>query len=133
MRRVVVGQAIAAVRGAPGWLKRIGVEPEAAPRSLVAGLAFAPPVIAGAIFFRLTALEVLAIALAAGLLAHLAARLLGLPLEGSPFLPALVGVALVGSGATLLGAAAVGMVSAALELRRAPVTPAAHLPVADLE
>lgn len=129
MRRIVAGQAIAALRLALAWLKRIGVEPESAPPSLVAGLAFVPPVVAGVIFFRLTALEVLAIAIAAGLLAHLAARLLNLSLEGSPFLPALVGVALVGSGAALPWAAAAGVVAAALELARARFAPAAHLQV----
>lgn len=129
MRRIVAGQAIAALRAAPAYLKRIGVEPETASPSLVAGLAFVPMVVAGAIFLRLAALEVLAIALAAGLLAHLAARLLDLPLEGSPFLPALVGVALVGSGAALPWAVGVAIVAAALELARARLVPAACLQV----
>jgi hypothetical protein len=110
-------------------LKRIGVEPEAAPPSLVALVAFVPPVAAGAIFFRLVALEVVAVALAAGVVAHVAARLLGLPLDGTPLLPALVAVALVGSGATLGWAAAVAIVAAALELGRARFVPAARLQV----
>jgi len=110
-------------------LHRFGVQPESGPPSLVAGLALTPPVIAGVAFFRLTALEMLGIALAAGLAAHLVARLLGQPLDGSPLLPALVGVALVGSGATLPWAASVAALAAVLELGRARVVPAARLQV----
>jgi hypothetical protein len=110
-------------------LKRIGVEPEAAPPSLVATVALVPPVAAGAIVFRLVALEVVVIALAAGLLAHLAARLLGQQLDGTPLLPALVGVALVGSGAALTWAAIVAVLAALLELGRARYVPAARLQV----
>jgi len=110
-------------------VKHIGLEPEAAPPSLVAAIALVPPVIAGAIFFRVEALLVVAVALAAGLLAHVAARLLGQPLDVTPFLPALVGVALVGSGATLTWAVAVAVVAAAFELGRARFVPAARLQV----
>jgi hypothetical protein len=110
-------------------VKRIGAEPEAAPPSLVAAVALVPPVAAGAIFFRLVALEVVVIAVTAGLLAHLAARLLGQPLDGTPLLPALVGVALVGSGAPLTWAAAVAVVAAVFELGRARFVPAARLQV----
>src|SRR5205823_12782479 len=70
----VTGWAAAALRAALKCLKRIGAEPESAPPSLVATLALVPPVAAGAILFRLVALEVVGIAVAAGLLAHLAAR-----------------------------------------------------------
>jgi NQR2, RnfD, RnfE family len=125
----VAGQAAAALRAALTCLKRIGVEPEFAPPSLVAAVALVPPVAAGAIFFRLVALEVVVVAVAAGLIAHLAARLLGLPLDGTPLLPALVAVALVGSGAPVLWAAAVAIVAAALELGRARFVPAARLQV----
>jgi hypothetical protein len=125
----VAGQASAAVQGALGWLKRVGVEPEAAPPSVVAGLALVPPVVAGVAFFDLDALEVLVIAAGAGLAAHLAARLLGQPLEGSPLVPAVVGAAMVGSGAALPWAAAVAVTAAALELGRARYLPAARLQV----
>src|SRR5690348_7239075 len=123
----MAGQVFAAVRNGLGSLKRLGVEPESAPPSVVAGLALAPPVVAGLILFRLTALEVLAIAVAAGLGAHLAARLLGQPLAGTPLLPALVGVAMVGSGASPAWAAAVAVAAAAFELGRARFVPAARL------
>jgi hypothetical protein len=108
-------------------VKRIGVEPETAPPSLVAAVALVPLVATGAIFFRLEAVEVVVIAVTAGLLAHLAARLLGQPLDGTPLLPALVGVALVGSGAALTWAAAVAVVAAVFELGRARLVPAARL------
>lgn len=110
-------------------MKRIGVEPEAAPHSLVAAAALVPPVVAGAIFFRLEALAVVAVAVAAGLLAHLAARLLNQPLDGTPLLPALVGAALVGSGADLGWAAVVAVVAAGFELGRARYVPGARLQV----
>jgi hypothetical protein len=126
---LVAGQAIAAVSGALTWLKRIGVQPETAPPSFVAGLALAPPVVAGVIFFRLAALEMLAIALGAGLAAHIAARILGQPLQSTPLIPALVGVALVGSGATLAWAATVAVLAAALELGRSRFVPGARLQV----
>lgn len=131
LRRIpgVAGQAAAALRAALACVKRIGVEPEAAPPSLVAAVALVPPVAAGAIFFRLVAIEVVVIAVTAGLLAHLAARLLGQPLDDTPLLPALVGVALVGSGATLAWAAAVAVVAAVFELGRARFVPAARLQV----
>jgi hypothetical protein len=125
----VAGQAAAALRAALACVKRIGAEPETAPSWLVAAVALVPPVAAGAIIFRLVAVEVVAIGLAAGLLAHLAARLLGQPLDGTPLLPALVGVAMVGSGAAPMWAAAVAIVAAVFELGRARFVPAARLQV----
>ncbi|HXM57168.1 MAG TPA: RnfABCDGE type electron transport complex subunit D, partial [Candidatus Dormibacteraeota bacterium] len=125
----MAGQAFAAVQGALGWLKRLGVEPEAAPPSAVAVVALVPPVVAGVVLFRLTAVEVLGVALAAALAAHVAARLLGQPLAGTPLLPAVVGVAMVGSGAPLPWAAAVAVAAAAFELGRARFVPAARLQV----
>jgi len=126
---LVAGQAITAVRGALQRLKRTGVEPELAPASLVAGLALAPPVVAGVLLFRLTAVEMLAVALAAGLAAHVAARFLGQPLPSTPLLPALVGVALVGSGAPLAWAAIVAVLAAAFEMGRARFLPEARVQV----
>jgi len=125
----VAGQAAAALRAALACVKRIGAEPETAPPSLVAAVALVPPVAAGAIFFRLVAVEVVVIAVTAGLLSHLAARRLGQPLDGTPLLPALVGVALVGSGAAPMWAAAVAVVAAVFELARARFVPAARLQV----
>jgi NQR2, RnfD, RnfE family len=117
------------VQGALVRLKRIGVQPESAPPSVVAGLALVPPVVAGVALFKLDAVEVLVIATGAGLAAHLAARLLGQPLDGSPLVPAVVGVALIGSGADLPWAAAVAVTAAALELGRARFVPATRLQV----
>jgi hypothetical protein len=125
----MTGQVFAAVHSTLGRLKRLGIEPESAPPSVVAGLALAPPVIAGVIFFHLTALEVVGIAAAAGLAAHLVARLLDQPLDGTPLLPALVGVAMVGSGASLVWAAAVAVAAAVFELARARFVPSARLQV----
>src|SRR5215471_17494440 len=125
----MAAQAFAAVHRALDWLRRVGIEPESAPPSVVAVMALAPPVIAGVIFFRLTALEVLGLAVAAGIAAHVAARLLGQPLAGTPLLPALVGVAMVGSGAPLVWAAAVAVAAAAFELARARFVPGARLQV----
>jgi hypothetical protein len=127
--RDVAGQAAAALRAALAYLKRIGAEPEATPPSIVAAIAFVPSFAVGVILFRLAAIEVIVIAVAAGLLAHLAARLLGQPLDGSPLLPALVGVALVGSGAPPMWAAAVAVVAVVFELGRARLVPAARLQV----
>jgi NQR2, RnfD, RnfE family len=124
--------SVAGARGGGGplaWLKRAGVEPESCPPSLVAGLALAPPVVVGLLLFRLTALEDLAVAVAAGLAAHLAARLLDQPLDGTPLLPALVGVALVDAGAPLPWTAAVAVAAAGLELGRGRFLPGARLQV----
>src|SRR5258708_28416381 len=71
----------------------------------------------------------LAVALAAGLAAHVAARFLGQPLPSTPLLPALVGVALVGSGAPLAWAAVVAVLAAAFEMGRARFLPAARVQV----
>ncbi|HEY4025473.1 MAG TPA: RnfABCDGE type electron transport complex subunit D [Candidatus Dormibacteraeota bacterium] len=88
-----------------------------------------PSIVAGIIFFRLDALETLGVAVGAGLAAHVASRLLNQPLQGTPLLPALVGVALVGSGARLPWAAAVAVLAAAFELGRARFLPVARLQV----
>jgi Na+-transporting NADH:ubiquinone oxidoreductase subunit NqrB len=125
----VAAQAIAGVRSGLSWLKRIGVEPETAPPSLIATMALAPSVVAGIILFRLTALETLGVAAGAGLVAHLASRLLSQPLQATPLLPALVGVALVGSGAPLPWAAAVAVLAAGFELGRSRYLPMARLQV----
>jgi hypothetical protein len=111
------------------WTKRIGVEPESAGPSFVALLALAPAAAAGVLLFGLVALEVLAVAVAAGLLAHLAARQIGQPLDGTPVLPAVVAVALIGSGAALPWAVALAVVAAGFELGRTRFLPGARLQV----
>jgi Na+-transporting NADH:ubiquinone oxidoreductase subunit NqrB len=123
----MAGQARAALQVAFTWMKQIGTEPESSAPSLVALLALVPSAAAGILLFRLAAAEVLAIAVAAGLLAHLAARLIGQPLDGTPLLPAVVAVALIGAGAGLPWAAVVAVVAAGFELGRARFLPGARL------
>ena len=118
-----------ALRAALTHIKRVGAEPETASPWLVGALAFVPPVVAGVVFFRLEAVAVLGIAVVTGLTAHVAARLLDQPLDGTPLLPAVVGAALVGSGAPLPWALAVAIVAAAFELGRARFVPGARLQV----
>jgi hypothetical protein len=99
-------------------LRRLAVEPETAPPGLVMATALLPPLVAGLILFRLTALEMLAIAVTAAVAAYLASRVLRWPRPAQPGLAALVGVALVGPGAPLAWAAAVAVLAAGLELAR---------------
>lgn len=104
-------------------------KPDAASPHVVTAIALIPSIAAGLILFRLPALEMLGIAAAAAVLGHLASHLLGLPHRNSPAVPAVVGVALVGSGASLGWVAAVAGTAAALELARARFFPAARLQV----
>ena len=70
-------------------------EPAQLPTAAVAAIAFGPSVVMGLVFFKVAALVMLAVAVGAGSLAHLGARLAKLPLETSPILPAVVGMALI--------------------------------------
>ncbi len=94
------------------------------------GVALTPPVVAGLVIFKLPAVEMLAIALAAGVLAQLISRLLWRRLipkpETSPILAAVIGIALVGAGASLLISAEVVVLAVVLEVLRARYTPAIH-------
>ncbi len=117
---LVLGKAL----GAGG---RVAFRPESLPPALVTGLALAPPVLAGLLLFRLPALLMLALALALGGLAHLAARIAKLPLSGTPVLPAVVAVALIGPGASILWTAAAALAASGLELARSRFTPGARL------
>jgi hypothetical protein len=120
VRRIqpVVAGAIAAIRRVPLILRRLAAAPEAAPPGLVMATALLPSLVAGLILFRLMALALLAIAVAAALGAHVAVRLLRWPRPVQPGLAAVVGVALVGPGAPLTWAAAVAVRAAGLELAR---------------
>src|SRR5205807_1295371 len=80
-------------------------------------------------FFRLTALEMLAVALAAGALAHLAARLRGLAIPDSPIVPAVVAVALVGPRAPLAWIVVVALLAAGLEVARNRLIPSSTVQV----
>jgi NQR2, RnfD, RnfE family len=90
-------------------------------------VALAPAVLAGLLFFGLPALKMLAVALLVGGAAHLAARLGKQPLIMTPVVPALIGVALVGPGASLLWPAGIALVASGLELARARFAPGARL------
>jgi NQR2/RnfD/RnfE family subunit of NADH-ubiquinone oxidoreductase len=96
---------------------------------MVAVVALAPPVVVGILLFHLVALEMLAIALAAGLVASVVARIMGQPLPAAPLLAALVGVALVGSGALLPWVVAVAVGAASFEVARSRFVPAARVQV----
>jgi Na+-transporting NADH:ubiquinone oxidoreductase subunit NqrB len=96
---------------------------------MVAVVALAPPVVVGILLFHLVALEMLAIALAAGVVASLVARIMGQPWPAAPLLSALVGVALVGSGALLPWVVAVAVGAAGFEVARSRFVPAARVQV----
>lgn len=115
------------IRSALRAVKQVGTDPVAADPTVVAILALVPPVVAGIVFFRLLAVEMLTIALGVAAAAYAAARLRDHPLEGVPLLPALVGVALVGPAASPVWAAAVALVAVGLELARDRYTPRARL------
>src|SRR5262245_23630582 len=118
VRRIhpTVAGTIAAIRQAPLALRRLAAAPGAAPPGVVMAVALLPSLVAGLILFRLTALTLLAIAVAAALGAHVAVRLLRWPRPIQPGLAAVVGVALVGPAAPLIWAAAVAVLAAGLEL-----------------
>ena len=94
------------------------------------GVALAPPVIAGLVIFKLPAVEMLGIALAAGIAAQLVSRLLWRHLipkpETSPIIAAVIGIALIGVGAPLLLSGEVAVLAVVLEVLRARYTPAVH-------
>lgn len=110
-------------------LRRLAVAPETAPPWAIAGIALAAPVAAGIVFFRLVALQMLVVAVAAGVLGHLAAWLLKQPVQGTPILPAVVGVAMVGPGASPLWAVGVAVLAVSLDLARARFAPLARAQV----
>jgi NQR2, RnfD, RnfE family len=108
-------------------LEKAAFEPAQLPAAAVAAVAFAPSVVMGLVFFKVAALIVLAVAVGAGSLAHLGARLARLPLETSPILPAVVGVALVGPATPLQWVVLVAFGAAVLELARARWLPQARI------
>jgi len=113
---------------AVGWLDRAAFSPDTLPDDLVIGLALVPSVAAGLIIFKLTALEMLIVALVVGTIGQLAAALVFRKFfpkpESSPFIAAIIGVALVGPGAPLLTSAEVAVAAVALELVRSRFAPA---------
>jgi NQR2, RnfD, RnfE family len=108
-------------------VSRTLLKPETATPTTVLAIALAPSLLAGLLLFRTPAAEILAVALVAGGAVHLAARGLGLPMQDSPVLASLVGVALVGPGTPLAWAGLVALAAALLELARVRLAPAARL------
>jgi hypothetical protein len=112
---------------AGAWLDRAAFKPASLPNDLITAIALVPPVAAGLIIFKLPALEMLAIALVAGIAAYLAARWIwrghGEHAPTSPILAPVFGVALIGAGAGLLVTAEVAALAAVLELLRTRYMP----------
>lgn len=112
---------------AGAWLDRAAFKPATLPNDLITAIALVPPVGAGLIIFKLPALQMLAIALVAGIAAYLAARWMWTGQGGhaptSPIIAAVIGVALIGAGATLLITAEIAALAAILELLRARYMP----------
>ena len=115
------------IRSALRALKHVGVDPAAADPTVVAILGLVPAIVAGIVFFRLLAVEMLTIAVGAAVVAYAVSRLRRQPLGSVPVLPALVGVALVGPASSLVWVAAVALVAVGLELARERYTPRARL------
>lgn len=107
---------------------RAAFRPATLPDDLVVGLALLPPIAAGLIIFRLPAAQMLAVALAAGVVGTIAAQLLWRrqrPGAGAgTLIAALFGVALVGAGASLVYSVEIVVLAVILELLRARYIPA---------
>ena len=86
-----------------------------------------PSLIAGLLLFHLVAAEMLAIGAAAGVGAHLVARLAKQQVQVSPVIPALIGVALVGAACPLVWVAAVAVAASLLEVARGRLLAAARV------
>jgi hypothetical protein len=108
-------------------LSRVLLRPETASPSVILGIALAPSILAGLVLFRFAAAEMLGIALLVGVLAHVAALGLKQPIQDSPVLAAVIGVAMIGAGASVLWAALIAVASVVLELLRVRFMPNARL------
>jgi hypothetical protein len=111
-------------------LDRVAFSPDTLPDDLVIGLALLPTVAAGLLIFKLAALEMLIVAVVAGAIGQVASRFIFRGYfpkpESSPFIAAIIGVALVGPGAPLIVTAEVAVAAVALELVRSRYAPAVH-------
>jgi NQR2, RnfD, RnfE family len=114
-------------KSAQSPLSRVVLRPETASPSVVLGFALAPSVLAGLLLFRLAAVEILAVALLVGVLVHLAALGLKQPMQDSPALAAVIGVAMVGAGTPLPWVILIAVAAAVLELIRVRFAPNARL------
>jgi hypothetical protein len=108
-------------------LNRAVFRPDTTSPSLSSLVALTPPVLLGLFFFGLPAFEMLAVALVVGGAAQAGAHFTRQRFEISPIVPALVGVALVGPGASLVWAATIALLASLLELARVRFTPRARL------
>jgi Na+-translocating ferredoxin:NAD+ oxidoreductase RnfD subunit len=106
-------------RRALAALNRAAFRPDTSSPSLNSLLALTPGIFLGLYFFRLPALEMLLLALLAGGAVQVGARRLRLPTPARPLVAALVGVALVGPGASLVWAGVVALLASLLEVARA--------------
>ncbi len=110
------------------WLDRAAFKPSTLPEDLITGIALSPTVIAGLIIFRLPAIEMLAVALGAGAVGVIAEQVLWRhhrpALGASPVIAAVVGVGLVGAGASLLISVEIAVIAVILEVLRARYIPA---------
>jgi Na+-transporting NADH:ubiquinone oxidoreductase subunit NqrB len=110
------------------WLDRAAFNPASLPDDLVTGIALAPPVAAGLIFYKLPAAEMLAAALIVGIVGQLIARWIWrgqIPRpRASPLIAAVFGVALLGAGASLIFSIEIALLAVVLELLRAQYIPA---------
>jgi hypothetical protein len=112
------------VLGKTGLVDRALFKPDTLPETATLSVGLLAPIVAGLILFRLAAAEMLVLAIAVGGIAHLSARLIRQPLQVSPVILAVVGVALIGPGASPAWALGVAVAASALELARVRLVPA---------
>ncbi|MDQ6880058.1 MAG: RnfABCDGE type electron transport complex subunit D [Candidatus Dormibacteraeota bacterium] len=110
------------------WLDRAAFNPASLPDDLITGIALAPTVAAGLVIFKFPAVEMLGIAVASGIAGQLASRWIWrreVPRpQPSAVIAAIVGVALVGTGAALLTSIEIAAAAVILEVLRARFIPA---------
>ncbi len=115
------------LRRTAAWLDQAAFSPASLPNDLITAIALTPTVAAGLIIFKLPAVEMLAVALAAGIAGELVARFVwrhDIPRpQPSPVIAAVFGVALVGVGAPLLTSIEIAVLAVVLELLRARFIP----------
>ena len=116
------------IKKAGAWLDRAAFKPATLPDDLVTAVALIPPIAAGLIIFKLPALQMLAIAAAAGTLGLIAARVF---MRGearhpgiSVLLAPLFGVSLVGTGAGYIVTIEVAVLAVVVDFLRAQYMPA---------
>ena len=109
-------------------LDRAAFKPATLPDDLVTAIALLPPVVAGLIIFRVAAAEILGIALAAGIVGLIVGRLIrrghASQVGANVLIAPVFGVALIGSGASLVLAGEISVLAVVLEVIRARFMPA---------